>query len=1123
MSQDTAYKSLPFIFRSRGIVARPIIDRAPDHTYLNLANLEEREEDAMSSRYGSIIINRDPDGTLGGTNYLLPSKPTTLTRLKSLSGAVFRYANSGSVLYRRAGDTQGPYSSIASGLSGNPFTSIVATCFQSAQPFLFIADALKMLKDSGIGAPTQWGIFPPTQVVNALQYSPKVTQIDNFLLSTGYTVTGGFAITTRTVFATVNGTTGTAVLDYEQYACADLSARLAQSGMLGVDTTVANRLRQIFNIAQDTTTFDINPLGTGVAGVTALQFGAVNGTIGANSTGTIGKTANFNFSAAEDDDLFVLVLKVSGPAAVQEIRLQFDVDGSGYTSSYYYKSIIPASYQGGVSLPQVVDPTQATNAEVFARASGGSDLNLIGFPFKNILPTDDPSIQRLQPRQMTTGDSSWSVVYLRKGDFLPIGNAGKPGLDWSKVTGWQVQITTNTQGSTSLSLNSLYLQSGSGPSSYGGVGYDARYTYFNAATGTQSNPSGKPLFAVTPTNPAGLSTLVVLRQAIQISGQYSADPQVTHIKIYVRGGVANQNWFFADKIPNITGTGTWTYKYVFPDSTLLQGDPIQLANDVPVTSTLQTPIVTALSGAIAPTSPFAPITITTTDPTAVFVPYQIVDIGTPDNLEQVYVVTGGTGTFTAVIQLNHATGEAVQVFSVPGQPVNLGALAYGNIWLAGDPRNPHLLYYSNAGFPENFSPAQYIKVSSPSDPIQSVINFRGTLFVATLTTWYQIFPGNPPYAQPTGSKHGMAAQFGWTQTESAIWYQAIDGIREFRGVDGNYRTLPIEWLFQNVNQNLTPIPIADLTLLGTFQMAFQNNKIFSVYYDKSTGAGHRVIWDTNYQRWRNDDVNATTIYLEEDTNTLLYAKFIIAGSQSGYAICQDRIGDYDDGGWVNGVLAQTPISLNLQTPYQDQNMPNNQKQYNALTIDANTANQVLTVSLVFNDGVTTLVLGTIQSITREKFQLLVNTGLGQQAYRVSLMITGKVLVAPIIYQADIHAAPLAEERSSYDSYWIKFGTDESKLVKQGYFDYTSTAIVSCSLYADGNPVPYFMFTLPANPTRSQVAMRVRFIAKMLRLFRIVMTVAPGETLQVWSAPQIDQKPVIGSGAKGYAKSELVTQ
>jgi hypothetical protein len=154
-------------------------------------------------------------------------------------------------------------------------------------------------------------------------------------------------------------------------------------------------------------------------------------------------------------------------------------------------------------------------------------------------------------------------------------------------------------------------------------------------------------------------------------------------------------------------------------------------------------------------------------------------------------------------------------------------LAYGQLWWAGDPNNPHYLYYSKPGYPENAGPQNYIAVSQPSDPITVVANFRGTLFVSTLTTWYQIIGGASPYAQPTGSKHGCVAKHGYTKTESAIFFQSIDGIREFRGADAAYRSLPIEWLYRN--NNLTPIPLVDLNNLSYVTMAYWNNFVYISY------------------------------------------------------------------------------------------------------------------------------------------------------------------------------------------------------------------------------------------------------------------------------------------------------
>src|SRR4029077_6060885 len=144
----------------------------------------------------------------------------------------------------------------------------------------------------------------------------------------------------------------------------------------------------------------------------------------------------------------------------------------------------------------------------------------------------------------------------------------------------------------------------------------------------------------------------------------------------------------------------WEYLDVISDADLFQSNPLNLANDAPVTSTLQIPVVTTLKGVLTPVAPFMPITVLVNDLNAVFVPGQIVDIGTPANLEQVYVVTGGTGVFTGCIQLPHVDQEPVQVFSIPAQPVNLCALAYGQIYMAGDPNNPHFLYYTPIGYPE---------------------------------------------------------------------------------------------------------------------------------------------------------------------------------------------------------------------------------------------------------------------------------------------------------------------------------------------------------------------------------------------------------------------------------------
>jgi hypothetical protein len=310
-------------------------------------------------------------------------------------------------------------------------------------------------------------------------------------------------------------------------------------------------------------------------------------------------------------------------------------------------------------------------------------------------------------------------------------------------------------------------------------------------------------------------------------------------------------------------------------------------------------------------------------------------------------------------------------------------------------------------------------------------------------------------------------------------------------------------------------------------MAYYNNQVFESYVSLNSGQRYRMIWDTEYKRFRYDDVAATAMYWERDTNVFLVGKKIGTGK---YAVVQDQVGDYDDGGWNTATpptLVQTPINITIQSPYRDLGKPHNQKQWNSYETDVNTQGQTMTSTLLFEDGTISVPLADAATSSRQKVELFVNNGLGQAAYRASIVHTIPVTVAPILYQEDIYAAELAELTATIDSYWIKFGIDESKFVKQAYFDYSSPVPLSGSLYADNSAIPYFTFTLPASTIRTVI--RQRFgnnnsgtTAFTLRTWRIVVLAigsVPPETFQMWSPIKIDWKPI---GQNSYRKYELQT-
>ncbi len=1095
---DSKYVQTPIVFQSRGIVARNVADQTPPYTYLQLTNAEERMETAVSSRLGGTIISNTGLTSIYTLDKLI-SSPGNFTRY--LGG--FNGSQPG--IYYQNGPA---FNLLTTDTSGLPFTTVVARTFEASLPWLFIADSLAMLKSSGPGVVESWGITPPNMPVQAALMAPNSVNLALFNTSpSSYGFTGvtnpsiaSIAFTGATVENNIFTLTGLTFTNGNL-----IVPDFVSTSGYGVNAVFPPSLVSVWAMP-----------ASGTAPVSPLEFTGWQGTVATSSTaslsGTVSPEGIPNNSLLDGTEI-VFVYAVDQPENVQEINIMLDVNNSGYTDSYFYKSITPNPYQTGVpsgvgatSASGLINANQNIANSLSARAGGTASLVLAGTANQNILPSDYPALQQLQPLSTSSGESAYISTRVKLADFLPVGTAnalgpqGQQGQAWNNITGWQIQVVTNANGPVTLTAIGLFYRTGPNPDSYAGTAYDWRHTFYNQNTGTESNAGMMQLNPYQPTIPG---TIMPTNQPCLVTGNYSPDPQTTHIRLYRRGGTLTSGWTRVSQFPNITGTGTWTYEDNFTDNSINGNILLSLDNDAPVTSTLQVPIHTTTTTVLSP-SP-TPQAVPVADATAVFVPNQIVTLDENQDLEQVVVITGGTGTFTGVVQLEHAIGAQVRAYSVPQLPVDICAYAYGQMWLSGDKNNPHYLYYAKAGMPENFPPQNYIEIGTPSDPIVGVIPFRGALFVATQQTWYQVYPGNPPSYTPTGSKHGLQARLGYTVTESQIWYVAIDGIRIFTGADGPYASLIIEWLFENVPQSFTPIPIMDMTRIGEVQMAYWNNLVY-IQYPIAGGGYSRLVYDNLYKRWRNDSVNCMSLFYEPDTNFLLY------GTASGLVV-QDRTVDNDYG---------NAIDWDTQTAYIDMGFPDNFKNFNVVTLDIDTGGQDVTAILHFDeDFYPPITLATVNTVQRQKVQLNVNGGAGFTAYRVSLELHASVMSVVTVYQADILHVVLTKTRQSFDTYWIKLGTDESKLIKQGYFEYTATQPITIGLYAEGSEIPYYTFTLPVDSTTNpggRKAVRIRFIAKKVRVFRVIAT-SVGD-FELWPDTKVEAKPVqIG---KGYTSFSLYT-
>jgi hypothetical protein len=713
----------------------------------------------------------------------------------------------------------------------------------------------------------------------------------------------------------------------------------------------------------------------------------------------------------------------------------------------------------------------------------------------------DPTFSADYYTAMVIPTSTPTQILVPMSSFTTVGNAGMPGYQWGDITGYAVIITTNGGGSATVNLSSFFLFGTGGPdSSSGGTSpYDYRITYYNINTGDESNPS-VPLTANNYVSPVS--------QPILVEWTPSPDPQVTHARVYRRGGTLTDGWIFVAQIP----IGTNSYIDGYADSQIASNNVLEIDNDVPVTSTLPVSLNATLQTAVAANT-LATVSINFGTGWQQVTPNQILTVGSGDRQETVTVISynANTGQFQAFFQFQHQIGEAITADTQQNTPVYIAEIAFQMAWLAGDPNNPHIAYYSKPENPEAIPPENTLEIGTPDQPIMAFVFFSGQLYVFTSATMYIIFaPGAAiPNPIPTSVAHGLASTWGICEVEGGrIWYQSYDGVYVCQGFGSIYASKLVEWLPRG--QALGPVSPYDTDLVNATLMEFRQNEVF-VSYVNQTSNYSRIMYDTTYDRWRDDDVPATALLHELDTDLL------IIGLPNGFVYI-DRIGDYDDGGWTGGVQTKVPIALNFQTPSLDQGFPKAEKVYQELTIDVDTNGQDVSATLLFDFGETVVsVSTTINTTERQQVQLPINGGDGQRSLNVALQVEGSITEVVNFYEWHIRGEVDAERRTSFDSYWQKYGTDEWKFGKQGWFEYETPGgqPITVSVYMDGDMgSPRFTFTLPAVTKRA--TNRIRFPAWKYSTIRFIAT-SPGD-FKLYAESEVETKPIVHD--KGYFHSKV---
>jgi hypothetical protein len=913
------------------------------------------------------------------------------------------------------------------------------------------------------------------------------------------TVVDAFTITYPSVGA--NGSTVNGQLSY--------MPNIQQGMMILVDGGTANA--EFIYVAAVTATgftatFQFTHLSSALMVAHSFQ-----GTVAAGSTASIAKSIQLNLNVLTgtstvptDDDLIGMFVKLDNPFNVSEIKVFFDVGDGSYTQDYYWKSISPATFQPAVAGTRVAGDVLASR--IHDRAAAKADARRMGHFSEDLIPSDLDDLHRLRPKELNTGQRTWTLIQAKRSEFVKVGRADESTNNWSNVVGFKIQIVTVPNAGAVVQFDDLMLLGGSGLDCFGGEAYDYRITYYNANTGYETNAS--QTFIDT-------RTILVRRQPVQVTWTASPDPQFTHTRVYRRGGTLTQTWYKVGEVP----VGTVTFKDTIADAVAIEGKQLEFDNDPPVTSTLKTPVNMAILNSTGPTNGVVRSLVVPSGE-GLYIGQTIV-VGSGATQETTYVsnlknfLNLGV-TVDCYCQYPHNAGEQLTAEARPQTPMNLACIAFERAWLAGDSANPHILYYSKVGRPESFPPQNFLEVGKPDDPIMGMVEFKGALYVFTLSKIWIVFGagGTSPVAFPTAARHGLHANFGLCVSAGMIWYVSYDGVYVFSGGQETIVTEVTEWIW--TGKNLGPVAAIDLSQLSETLLCFGlYNEIFISYIDQS-GTRRRLIWEdsSTKKRWRNDDVPATAMLFEEDTGLSL------VGQNNGMIYFDRSDLDYDDGGFLPpnspGTPVQIPINLILQSEYQNQGSPKIEKVYNEFTLDCDTNGQDVTVDLLFENGDTVVSLGVFNSAGRTQINRNINAGLGQRGRNVSVRITGAVEQVVTFWQAHIRGTIEAEQRQSFDSYFLKYGSDEYKFVKQAYFEYSAKAPVQVDVYVDFQAAPLFTFTLPASATR--IVRRQRLPAVKSKIWRWVVTST--KDFQFYNESVAEFKGI--GGPKGYQREPFMS-
>lgn len=755
--------------------------------------------------------------------------------------------------------------------------------------------------------------------------------------------------------------------------------------------------------------------------------------------------ATINGRATLPDDDLHLSFRADLLSVVTEIRIYLDVNAAAvnFTDNYYQyawrandiisaiqgtnaatTSTIQDARQDAILQNQIDQAVQPTPGVSYAQPK--TDDSALGRPTSSRAPTT-PTAPGQPGRataltatsgQLALGNNQWIELKCKIRDLTRVGTDASRTL--ANVGGVQVLVAVALATTpVTVQYNAAWIQGGFGAD----VGDTATpyvwcYRFRSSLTGAVSNPSAPTRGGVVPR-----------RQRVTLTGSASGDAQIDLVDWFRLGG-ALTGWTYTGTVPVSTA-----YNDDNSDSAIDGGESLRFdffqpwpVWDLPRRGTgtiAGTALVRETGDAF--NAAWAP-------GTAITVNGQTTTLYASPSTADLLHVAANCGTGNGISwTIKEPTILARPLPALWGGPIG------GNVFLfaCGDTTDPGSIKWTHGNNPEVTSDANWLSITSGSEPLQHGCLYDGTAFVFSTENLYRLEPAfdrpSTFTAQETACGRGLWTRWAFCLAPEGIYFLAKDGIYLTAwGAPAQAITDPdLRVLFPNdgtVGSAMNGIDPPDMTLGTTLRLSYVDGTVYFDYHTTGSPTDRRtLLYETATKRWFYDRYARSGITIRAwEPGSGVHDQILGAADGQIYQYLDSALIDVD-----------TPIDYAAWTPWADGGDARRQKRFGDvfLNVDPGAAVTGITVIPTYNDGESTLapqVIGT--GLTgRQPLIVGVNGGDGQLARNLGVQIAGQITAndhdRPLFYLWEPSFLAKVESVTRRGTDWDNLGYQGAKFVQ----------------------------------------------------------------------------------------------